>query len=187
MTRPNMAKIYLIRHGQAAAGFTSDPDPGLDQIGQSQAEAAADLLMAHTPLTLLSSPLKRAQETAQPLASRLAQSVGIEPRVAEVPSVGLSLEERGPWLQQVMQGQWPDQSEVLQQWQRDMATCLLECQASTAIFTHFVAINAMVAFATSNSNVLVCRPNNGSITVFETIDDQLRLIERGEDASTHVN
>ena len=102
MTRPNMAKIYLIRHGQAAAGFTSDPDPGLDQIGQSQAEAAADLLMAHTPLTLLSSPLKRAQETAQPLASRLAQSVGIEPRVAEVPSAGLSLEERGPWLQQVM-------------------------------------------------------------------------------------
>lgn len=182
-----MTTIYLIRHGQAAAGFTSDPDPGLDQLGRSQADKAADQLIQQGPLTLLSSPLKRAQETAAPLAARLAQSVGIESRVAEVPSTGLSLEARGPWLQKVMQGRWLDQSETLQQWQRDMATCLLECQEPTAIFTHFVAINAMVAFATSSPDVMVCRPNNGSITVFEILDGELRLIERGEDASTHVN
>ena len=182
-----MTKIYLIRHGQAAAGFTTDPDPGLDDLGRIQATAAAETLMAHCPLALVSSPLKRAQETAAPLSKRLNQHIAIEPRVAEVPSTGLSLEARGPWLQEVMQGRWADQSETLQNWQREMATCLVSCQAPTAFFTHFVAINAMVAYATGNPEVLVCRPNNGSITIFESVDGKLTLVERGEDASTHIN
>ncbi len=63
-----MPKVYMVRHGRAAANFTSDRDPGLDDLGREQAIQAASVLAAHAPLALLSSPLKRAQETAAPLS-----------------------------------------------------------------------------------------------------------------------
>ena len=120
-----MPKIYMIRHGEASASFTSDKDPGLSSLGHSQAEQAAENLQHHTISAIYSSPLRRAQETAMPLATLRSQPIIVEPRVAEVPSEGLSLEDRGPWLTQVMQGRWQDQSESLLQWRADMAAALI--------------------------------------------------------------
>ena len=37
-----MTRIYMIRHGKAAAGWDGDADPGLDALGQLQAEALAE-------------------------------------------------------------------------------------------------------------------------------------------------
>lgn len=96
----------MVRHGRAAASYTDDVDPGLDALGHEQAEKAASLLTACLPLQLVSSPLKRAQETAAPLALTTQGEVHIESKVAEVPSPDLSLEERGPWLKTVMSGRW---------------------------------------------------------------------------------
>jgi broad specificity phosphatase PhoE len=182
-----MALIYLIRHGKAAGSFTDDMDPGLDEIGRSQAIEAATSLQQHLPLTLLSSPLKRAQETATPLASALEQSVGIEKRVAEIPSPGLSLTERGPWLQTVMSGRWSEQSDDLKAWQQTLCQCLVEIEEDTVIFSHFVAINAAVSWATGSNDVLVFRPDNGSITIFDNTGDKLTLIKRGNEATTRIN
>ena len=36
-----MARLHLIRHGQAAAGWDADPDPGLDDVGRAQAAGVA--------------------------------------------------------------------------------------------------------------------------------------------------
>jgi broad specificity phosphatase PhoE len=177
----------MVRHGHAAASFTDDLDPGLNELGHSQAVCAGEQLIKCQPLHIVSSPLKRARETAVPLAQQLQTKVHIENRVAEVPSPGLSLQERGPWLQSVMQGKWADQSQALREWQRDMADCLLSLKQDTAIFTHFVAINAMVALAENASDVLVFRPDNGSITRFQSDGLQLNMLSRGSVAPTRVN
>ena len=182
-----MARIYLVRHGKAAASFTDDVDPGLDAEGHQQAKVACEQLETHTPLVLLSSPLKRAQETAIPLAETLAQSVAIETRVAEIPSPGLSLEERGPWLGKIMQENWSQQTQALQLWRQQLGQALIDIQQDTAIFSHYVAINAAVGFAEGKDQVMVFRPNNASITVFETDGKNLTLITRGDEAETKVN
>ncbi len=36
-----MAKLYLVRHGKASAGWGMEKDPGLDDLGHAQAKAAA--------------------------------------------------------------------------------------------------------------------------------------------------
>lgn len=182
-----MPKIYMIRHGEASASFTSDKDPGLSSLGHSQSEQAAENLQHHTISAIYSSPLRRAQETAMPLAALRSKPIIVEPRVAEVPSEGLSLEDRGPWLTQVMQGRWQDQSESLLQWRADMAAALIACTEDCAIFSHFVAINSMVALATDADEVLVFRPNNASITTFSVTDGRLSLDALGESATTQVN
>ncbi len=182
-----MPTIYMVRHGRAAASFTDDLDPGLDDLGRNQAVEAGRILQGKLPLQILSSPLKRARETALPLAEHSGLTISTEERVSEVPSPGLSLKERGPWLQTVMQGNWKDQTESLQNWQRNMVSCLLELDQATAIFTHFVAINAIVTAAENLDAVLAFRPDNGSITVLESDGTSLTVTRRGDEASTRVN
>lgn len=182
-----MPRIYLVRHGKAAASFTDDLDPGLDALGRTQAEMAASTLINNTPLNLVSSPLRRARETAEPLAARLNQKVLIEERIAEIPSPGLDLAERGAWLQNIMKGRVSDFTPELTDWRQQMIDCLLEIQEDTVIFSHFVAINLLVGAAEDREEVLVFRPDNGSITVFESNTRHLRLVERGSEAGTRIN
>ena len=182
-----MAIIYMVRHGRAAASFTDDLDPGLDNLGRDQAIEAGRILQGKLPLQILSSPLRRARETASPLALQSGLKISIEDRVSEIPSPGLSLEERGPWLQAVMQGEWKDQTDTLQQWQAEMVKCLLDLEQDTAIFTHFVAINAIVTAAENATGVLAFRPDNGSITILESDGTNLKIVSRGSEANTRVN
>ena len=182
-----MATIYLIRHGRASASFTDGLDPGLDDLGRAQATAACTVLAEYAPLAIRSSPLRRARETAEPLSRQLRQSITIEERLAEIPSPGLSLSARGPWLREVMQGRWHEQSAALKEWRNALVACLLEIESDTAIFSHFVAINAAVGAAEMDDRVLVFRPDNGSITRIEVSGGELKLIERGDEADTRVN
>ena len=111
-----MTRILMVRHGRAAASFTDDLDPGLDELGQAQATAVAEALRQHLPLRLIASPLKRAYETALPLQVYQGGEIEIEPKVSEIPSPGLSLQERGPWLRGVMTGYWSEQADALKSW-----------------------------------------------------------------------
>ncbi len=65
-----MPRITMVRHGQAAAGFSDDLDPGLSALGREQADAAAAALAPIGPQPIIASPLRRCRETAAPLAAR---------------------------------------------------------------------------------------------------------------------
>jgi probable phosphoglycerate mutase len=72
----NGIRIVLLRHGQtawnASAGeerFRGRKDLPLDRRGQAQARAVADWLSSEPLVALYSSPLQRARQTLQPLAS----------------------------------------------------------------------------------------------------------------------
>jgi|TARA_B110000263_G_scaffold189153_1_gene166807 broad specificity phosphatase PhoE len=59
-----MATLYLVRHGQAAASWGEDPDPGLNALGHGQAARMAAALAALGPMPIMISPLRRTRETA---------------------------------------------------------------------------------------------------------------------------
>jgi len=182
-------RIYLVRHGQAAANWNEDLDPGLDESGTIQALAAGQLiseLFCREPCLVVSSPLRRARETAMPLAQTWQQEVVIEPRMAEVPSLGLALDERGPWLVSVMADRWPNVSAELNHWRHEVRRYLLSLSCNAVIFSHFVAINAAVGWAKGHDAVTCCRPANGSITVLESDGDALRLLSLGQQMQTQV-
>lgn len=188
-----MAKIYMVRHGKAAAGFDGHADPGLDDLGRSQAAATADLLAELGPLPIYSSPLARARETALPLAERWSSEVIIEPRVAEIPSPTEDLAERAAWLRQAMAGTWSTLDAPLKAWRQALIDWVLALPEDSVVFCHFIAINVAVGSAAggdgaeNDDRMVIFSPDNGSVTTLTNDDGRLRVLELGRTAVTHVN
>ena len=182
-----MATIYMVRHGKAAAGFDSHLDPGLDKLGRRQAIATAEALAPLGPLPVFSSPLARAQETAAPLAERWRVTPVIEPRVAEIPSPTEDLSERARWLRGVMADCWSDLDPGLREWRQAMIDCVGGYTDDCVVFCHFIAINVIVGAAMGANEMIIFRPDNGSVTRILSDSGTLRVIELGREADTRVN
>lgn len=183
-----MIDIYLVRHGEAAASWGEDSDPGLSDLGQQQAEAVArQLLPLLSPDTrLLSSPLARAQETAAPLSDGLGAVVHVADAFREIPSP-VALSERQSWLRQFMRERWSDQDKHLLQWRDTALQQLQVLERTSVVFTHFLVINAVVGRLTRRSETLCFWPDNGSVTQLRLCDGQLSLVSLGAQMRSVVN
>ena len=181
-----MAKIYLVRHGKAMAGWGMEKDPGLDDLGHAQAKAAALTLAPLGPLPILTSPLARTRETSRPLAKIWGLEPRVEKRVGEIQFLSETPADRVRWLKEVMVDQWPNLDRDLRQWRQEVIEALVSIDTDTVVFTHYIAINVAVGHATENDRVVCFRPDNASITVLESNGDKLLLIERGTEAVTEV-
>jgi len=80
-------ELLLIRHAlpvRIDEGVADGPaDPELSSIGIQQAESLAELLAAEAVDAIWSSPMRRARETAAPLADALGLHVAIDDGLAE--------------------------------------------------------------------------------------------------------
>jgi broad specificity phosphatase PhoE len=179
--------LYLVRHGQAAAGWGREEDPGLNDWGRSQAQRAARKLAPLGPLPIISSPRARTRQTAIPLAKLWNTEPTIENRVGEIRFPSETPADRVFWLKEVMADQWPNLEQGLQQWRRQVIEALLAVETDTVVFTHYIAINAAVGHAIGDDRVVSFRPDNASITVMETDGNALSLVARGAEAATRVN
>lgn len=176
-----MPRLYLVRHGMAEAGWGEGYDPGLNDLGKGQANAIAQALSHLGPLNMISSPLLRAKETAEPLVEIWGCSCRVEERVGEIPSPTEDLLSRAEWLQGVMGKRWSHLGEELQAWRRGVVEVLCALDADSVVFTHFIAINVAVGEATGDDRVVCFWPDNGSITLMEVDGSTLTLIQRGEE------
>ena len=75
-----MTTIYLVQHGDKER---SPGDPGLTELGRSQAAAAARWLRGTGLKVLYSSPLRRARETAEPIGQATGLAVHLDSRLRE--------------------------------------------------------------------------------------------------------
>ena len=183
-----MTQIWIVRHGEAAASWEKDPDPGLSGLGQLQAEETATALMDIVPASaqLISSPLRRAQETAAALASRRGDDVRVDPRFSEVRSP-VPLSGRKAWLREFMRQRWSEQSVDLWAWRRDIISGLKEASGPTVVFCHFLVINAVVAEIKNKPEVLQVHPANASVHELRLEGGELSLIQLGQQMVTRMN
>lgn len=71
----------MVQHGEKVR---SPGDPGLTELGRHQAEQVAAWLRDRVAVAAVwASPMRRARETAEPIAEALGQSVQVEPRLRE--------------------------------------------------------------------------------------------------------
>jgi broad specificity phosphatase PhoE len=178
--------IYLIRHGQAEAGWSEQRDPGLDDTGRDQAEQAALALSGRGPLPIVVSPLRRARETAHEFEMLWRRPAIVEARVAEIPSPAMTLAERGAWLKSLTRQRWVDLDEVIQDWRRAAIQSLLEISQDTVVVSHFMVINAVVSWARGEEGVVCCHPIQGSRTTLLREGESFRVLEVGAQGASTV-
>jgi broad specificity phosphatase PhoE len=181
-----MATIRLVRHGQAAAGFSDDHDPGLDEVGVLQAREMSEVLAPLGPLPVVVSPLRRTLETARPLVEAWGVSAAVDGRVAEIPSPTRDLAERGAWLRRAMAGTWADLGPELEAWRDDLVQAVVSMPSDTVVVSHFIAINAVVGAAIGNDQVMHVSLANCSITTVDTSGGSLAVVDLGRTAATEV-
>jgi broad specificity phosphatase PhoE len=79
-------RVFLIRHGETAVPHVfhgAESDVGLSPRGQRQAELIAPILAGHGMRAIISSAMRRAIDTATPIAAACAHSLRVEPDLHE--------------------------------------------------------------------------------------------------------
>lgn len=189
-------RIALVRHGRAAAGWDTAIDPDLDDLGRSQAETVAhkldlkflDLKIIATPVEIITSPLLRCQQTAAAFARRRHVVPRVCNEVAEIPSPdGVVMSARIDWLRGAMQGTWSDLGSNYVAFRNNTVEFVRAIKSDTVIFSHFIAINAVIGAITGDDRLVIRRLDNCSITlVGRDSSGQLHIVEDGHEADTLI-
>lgn len=177
--------IWLIRHGEAEAGWGDHPDPGLSALGRKQAEAVAAILAPLPVRRIISSPMQRCRETSEPTATQLTLAPAIATEVSEIATPS-DTPDRVSWLRAVMAGTWAEAGNEYVGWRRRMGDFVSALPHGTVVFSHFVAINALCGLFEQDDRVTVFRPGHCSVTRLERRDGVLRVAEYGSESATRV-
>jgi broad specificity phosphatase PhoE len=183
-----VATLHLVRHGRAAAGWDTHVDPGLDDAGRAQASAVADRLAPLGPGAVLTSPLLRCRETARPLAVRWGVEPVVTPEVREIPSPdGYDMAERVTWLRGAMAGTWGELGGEYVAFRDACVRFLAALEHDAVVFSHFVAINAVIGACLGDDRLVIRSLDNCSVTTVEVAaGGALRLVEAGHEADTLI-
>lgn len=184
-----MPRLHLVRHGRAKAAWVDHLDPGLHLDGWAQAEAvAADLGGRMAPIPIWSSPLLRTQETAAPLADAWLANVRLAPAFGEIPSPSTEPGERRAWLASAMLAHWSDLGPEIDRWRSGLLDAVRGVDEDVVVFTHFIAINAVVGAAEERPEVVVFAPAYASVTVVDVdpASGALMIAHRGSEATPEV-
>lgn len=185
-----MARLFLVRHGRPEAVWGGvGSDPGLSGEGRRQAEAAARALVDIGRFRIVTSPMKRCQETAAPYAAFIGAKPHVEPRVSEI-RAPVDVEDRQawllarfPWRTSGASRAWQTLEPELHIWRDAMLNFVRGVREDAAVFTHFIAINVMTGAAMGSDDTIVCRPDHASITEIEVHNGTLRLVRMANEMS----
>ncbi len=184
-------RIALVRHGRASAGWDTALDPELDDLGRTQADGVAQKLVSifgEAEIEIISSPLMRCQQTAIPFAKLVSADVRVCSEVTEIPSpVGIEMSDRVDWLRKVMQGNWADLGENYLEFRDAIIKFVRAIDQNTVIFSHFIAINAIVGSIIQDDRLVIHKLDNCSVTVLQIgSDGALRIVQGGHEADTLI-
>ena len=192
-----MINLYLIRHGKAKSGWNSS-DPGLDDNGEQQSKKIALELssIALEPFDILSSPLSRCIQTAEPFCEISKKKFDIEKRIIEIPSPIKNLEKRVIWLKRVLPLTWDqlladketrDSGIDFNLWRKNIIKFLLSLKKDTFIFTHYLVINSIISHIKKSNKVVFFNTDIASVTHLSLSDKNLKIILLGKEATTQIN
>ena len=184
-------QIALVRHGRASAGWDTAVDPGLDDLGRKQADEAAkklDLIFVGQQVQIVSSPLLRCQQTAEPFAELHTTPVRVCAEVAEIPSpIGVDMSGRVDWLRVAMQGTWADLGDVYVEYRDSVVKFVQSLETSTVVFSHFIAINAVIGSLIGDDRLVIRSLDNCSVTLLDRDSaGNLRIAQTGHEADTLI-
>jgi broad specificity phosphatase PhoE len=177
-------RLILVRHGRPNENDAATPnDPPLDADGLRQARAVATLLAGEGITRVVSSPLVRARQTAEPLAETIGAPIDMiddwaeaDRRMSRYRSTETLRAEGGEAWRRFLAdpirylGADPDafRAGVLAALDE---TARGPASARVAVFTHGLPINVVLAHALGLESITNFLPGNGSVTRLRRRED----------------
>jgi broad specificity phosphatase PhoE len=124
----------------------------------------------------VTSPLRRARETAAPLAARWAAAARVEPAFGEIPVPAGAPDDRAEWLRARLALRWTEVEVELLGWRERLLDALAALPVDTVIVTHYVAINVAAGAASGDDRVVSVGPGHASLTELDVVDGVLSLV-----------
>ena len=182
-------KIYIIRHGEAAKSWEVDRDPELSPKGKEQAQNISDILAQEdlNDFQVISSPLKRAIETAEPISKKLSKEIEIKESFIEIPSPGIEMSERPSWLKEMFSREVDQFEKPQADWRDEIISVTHSFKSPTLIFSHFMVINVLVGYLQRSNKIVTFYPDNCSVTKMSLNQGILSLEEVGSSQESVVN
>jgi probable phosphoglycerate mutase len=174
-------ELLLVRHAQPVrvdeGTVEGAADPALSAAGRVQAERLATWLAADTPDAVLTSPLRRARETAAPLAAALGCPAEVVDGLAEydatageyIPIEELRAAKDERWYATI-EGRWSDVGGVdPHQFQAQVVPAMESVIARypgrrVAVFTHGGVLNVYLAHVLGLNAALWFHPEYSSVS-----------------------
>jgi broad specificity phosphatase PhoE len=181
-----MARMVLVRHAEPDASWGEHPDPGLSPVGAGQADATVGRLAEFDAASVVTSPLRRARETAAPLEAHRGVTARVEPHLGEIVTPPGLAGPRPEWLRAVLGGPWAEVDADVHRWRAALLETVRATSGTVIAFTHFVAINVVVGAATGDDRVWVCSPGHASITVIDIDGRDLTVASLGDQTLSQV-
>ena len=182
-----MTTIYFVRHGEAEAGFGSHRDPGLSELGRTQAVATAKHLASVR--TQFLSLAVRCFELRKPHKNSPKSGMHQSPsKIALQKSLHRS--KTSPIVRRGWRTLWQVNGTIcrliLKVWREALIDCVVSAPTDCVMFSHFVAINLLVGAANDHAAMVSFRPDNASISRFESDGSTLTVLGLGEQAQTRM-
>jgi probable phosphoglycerate mutase len=205
---PDATELLIVRHGASADAEPGKPfpfldghgDPELSPNGRSQAERVAERLVHEPIAAIYVSSLRRTQETAAPLASRLALTPVVEPDLREA-HMGewegylwrMRIAERHPLAMRMIEEQrWdilPEAEDAVAFAERVGAALERIAErhrgAAVAVFTHGGVIGQAVGATAGADPYPFNASDNGSVTQLVRTAERWKL--RRFNDTTHLH
>lgn len=171
-------KLTLIRHGRPDEDDAERPhDPRLRADGWRQAEAVATLMASESVTRIVSSPLQRAWQTAEPLSQRLGMAVEriggwaeADRHVARYRSTEtLRAQSPDEWQRFLLDpvrylGSDPDEFHAAVLGALEQTVAAAEREAHVVVFTHGLPINLVLSQVLGLKTIVHFQPGYGSVT-----------------------
>jgi broad specificity phosphatase PhoE len=194
-------RLVLVRHGRPDEGNVERPhDPPLRADGRRQAQAVAELLAGEGITRIVSSPLLRAHQTAEPLAERLRLPIETLDGWAEADR-NLDRYRSRETLRGLGDTEWQrfldDPVRYLggdpQRFRIDVVNALhalvagARHDARIAVYTHGLPINVVLSHILKLDGIVHFHPGYGSITRLRALDaEHIGIVSINERGHHHV-
>jgi broad specificity phosphatase PhoE len=94
--------------------------------------------------------------------------------------------DRVEWLRAAMRGTWTELGERYTSFRDGVVAAVAACPHDTVVFSHFVAINAVIGACVDDERLVIRSLDNCSVTTVAIDERGVRLVEGGHEADTLI-
>jgi broad specificity phosphatase PhoE len=136
---------------------------------------------------LLSSPKKRAVETMEIMHTKNKFPFKLDSRFIEIPSDNIDANKKREWLSRIFTTPIEGLPEAVKEWRSNLINWLKDAEGNFIVTTHFMVINALVSYITSNDAISYFHPDYASRTEIFIKNGELTQLILGDDKKTVIN